>query len=320
MLFRCVSFLYTHINFIFFERKETLSPLSKFLNIPPMLQNENGGRAFFFAPLKEKMKDKHRGFGLRAGLTVEASVALPVFVILMMAVLHFGNVMNGAARYGSALCETGEKMAVAAYASEYGEKHKVLAVGLSAAYARSSVLEKAGSNSAVKNTNFLLSSFLEDNDMIHLVMTYQVKAPVGGITLPGIFFLQRASVRGWTGRKGSGGASEENGEGETKGQTVYVTEHGTVYHTDPHCTHIKLSIQLVDRDSLGARRNNGGEIYHSCEKCGKYAGNQVYITAEGNRYHSSLECSGLKRTVQQVSLEEAEHLRPCSKCGGGSAG
>lgn len=244
-------------------------------------------------------------------------MALPLFAICMIAVLHFGNVVNGAIRYGSALCETGEKMAVAAYASEYGEEHPVLAVGLSAAYARSSVLGKAGDNGTVKNANFLLSSFLKENDMIHLVMTYQVKAPVGGITLPGVFFLQRASVRGWTGRKGSEGISSNHGEdGEAEGRTVYVTEHGTVYHTDPHCTHIKLSIQSVSRDSLTERRNNGGEIYHSCEKCGKYAGDQVYITAEGNRYHSSLECSGLKRTVKEVSLEEAKKLRPCSKCGG----
>ena len=240
---------------------------------------------------------------------------LPVFVICMVALIHFGTVMGMAARYGNALCETGEKMAVSAYTSEYGEKNTILVSGLSAAYAGSSVLGKAGKSEAVKNTNFLLSSFLKDNDMIHLVMTFLVKTPVGGIKLPGVFFLQRASVRGWTGRKGSDGTSGEEG-GDDSAQTVFVTEHGTVYHTDIQCTHIKLSIRQVSRESLTGLRNTSGEIYHSCEKCGSKAGNSVYITEDGNRYHSSLECSGLKRTVNEVSLEEIENLRPCSKCGG----
>lgn len=302
MLFRCNSFLYKHVKNIVFKRKETLSPLKNNNIIPPKYTDENRRRAFFFAPL-------------RAGMTVEAAVALPVFFICMVAVLHFGNVMETAVRYGSALCETSEKMAISAYASEYGEKSPVLSVGLSAAYARSSVLGKAGDSGAVKNTSFLLSSFLKENDMIHLVMTYQVKAPVGGIRLPGILFIQRASVRGWTGRKGSEGTKEGTGTGENENQMVYVTEHGTVYHTDLQCTHIKLSIRQVEKDALTDLRNGSGEIYHSCEKCGNDAGSLVYITNEGNRYHSSLECSGLKRTVKEVSLEEAGQLRPCSKCG-----
>ena len=303
MLFRCVSFFYTHIKKSIIRRKETLSPQSKTAIIPPIPINETRGRAFFFAPLK-------------AGLTVEAAVVLPLFLICMTAVLQFGNVMGAAVQYGSALCETGEKMAVAAYASEYGDNHRILSAGLSAVYVRSSVLGKAKDSSAVKNVNFLLSSFLKENDMIHLVMTYQIRTPVGGITLPGTFFLQRASVRGWTGRKGSEGISEENGKEESGNRMVYVTEHGTVYHSDLHCTHIKLSIQRVEKASLSGRINKGGEIYHCCEICGKKSGNQVYITAEGNRYHSSLECSGLKRTINTVSLDDIKNLRPCSKCSG----
>lgn len=243
-------------------------------------------------------------------------MALPVFFLCMMTILNFGRVMETAVQYSSALCETGEKMAAAAYASEYGEKNTIISGGLSAVYARSSVLGKVKDRSAVKNENFLLSSFLKEEDMIHLVLTYQA-APVCGIKIPGTFFLQRASVRGWTGRSGSDGSGNSEGEEGTDEHTmVYVTEHGSVYHKDLQCTHIKLSIQKVEKEAVSGLRNHGGEKYHSCEKCGKDAGGAVYITAEGNRYHSSLECSGLKRTVKEVSLEELGEMRPCSKCGG----
>lgn len=242
---------------------------------------------------------------------------MPLFFLCMMAVMHFGTVMETAARFGSALSETGERMAILSYASEYGEKNTVLPGALSAVYARASVIGKAGNTSAVKNTNFLLSSFLKEGDMIHLIMTYQVKVPIGGIELPGVFFLQRASVKGWTGRKGSDGKGAEASDGGTfDGTTVYVAAHGTVYHTDLQCTHIKLSIQQVGSATVDDLRNNGGEKYHSCENCGSAAGSLVYITQEGNRYHSTLECSGLKRTIREVSVEELGDMRACSKCGG----
>lgn len=241
---------------------------------------------------------------------------LPIFFLCMIAVLQFGTVMETAVRFGSGLGETGEKMAILAYVSEYGGQNTVLSGGLSAAYARSSVLEKTGNTKAVKNVNFLLSSFLKEEDMIHLVLTYQVKSPVGGIRIPGIFFLQRASVRGWTGRKGSdGNSSDASGKGTNGDTKVYVTAHGTVYHTDLQCTHIKLSIQSVDFASVEDLRNNGGAKYHSCEYCGSKAGSQVYITREGNRYHSTLDCGGLKRTIKEVSLDELGDIRACSKCG-----
>lgn len=304
MFFGCGTFLYLYCYMSkLFRRKETLSPNHiKNRNIfPPKINICCKRRAFFFDPLS-------------ASMTVEASAALPIFFICMAALLQLGNVMSTAVRFGNALCETGEQMAVGAYASEYGEGNSILTTGLSAVYAGGSVMGKAGKTDGVKNVNFLLSSFLKEEDMIHLVMTYQIEAPVGGVKIPGIFFLQRGSVRGWTGRKGSGGGKKEDSE-EGRGEAVFVTEHGSVYHRDLECSHIKLSIQRVTKGSLENLRSSDGGKYYACEKCGKNAGNDVYITMDGDRYHSSLECSGLKRSVHEVSLEELGALKPCSRCG-----
>ncbi|MBD8948918.1 MAG: pilus assembly protein, partial [Blautia obeum] len=63
---------------------------------------------------------------------------------------------------------------------------------------------------------------------------------------------------------------------------------------------------------VGQLRNKSGEKYHACERCRAGSAGSVYITGEGNRYHGSLSCSGLKRTVEEV-LQKDCGLRPCSK-------
>lgn len=282
------------------RRKENLSPSKKKLSVQSI-------RAFLFAPLD-------------GTLTVEAAIVVPLFLFFMIAVLQYGAVMETAVKFGTAMSETGKEMAVAAYIEKYGGETdrvtEITAAALSAVYAKNKVMQRSGDTSAVRNANMVFSSFLKKEEMIDLVLTYQIKTPIASISLPGNFFLQRAKVRAWTGRVPSG-ESEADGEGKTDSELVYVTETGSVYHDDPDCTHLKLSIRPIDLDKVQNVRNSGGEIYHACEKCGASASGTVYITNEGNRYHSSLTCSGLKRTVHQVSREEAENLPPCSKCGKG---
>ena len=249
----------------------------------------------------------------RGSLTIEAAVALPVFLACMAFLLQVGNLYYGAARFSSAMAETGQEMAVAAYVTEYGEPDGFVEGALTIGYATLGTFQKAGQIDAVRNENLLLSSVSQNGD-IDLALTYQMKSPSGLVKAPWNFYVQHTLVRGWTGRNGSDGKKQDESGGEKK-QTVYVTDYGSVYHVDEHCTHIHLSITKVSAGSIPGRRNRYGKKYHACEKCGG-VGSEVYITTDGDRYHSSLECSGLKRTVHEVSLEEVSYLRPCSRCGG----
>lgn len=106
----------------------------------------------------------------------------------------------------------------------------------------------------------------------------------------------------------------EHGDDKTGADSqgvVYVAEHGSVYHTSLSCTHIcrRISGNSVDRILSGKK-------YQACDKC-IHEGERpsvLYVTPYGEKYHFSLSCSGLKRTVKAIPKEEAEGMRMCSRC------
>ena len=259
-------------------------------------------------------------FSLRRGsLTVEAALILPVFLFCMITMLQFVRVMESSVRLGSSLAETGKQMAVAAYLFENPDQAKgkgtSLAVSaLTAGAAHLQVRRRSGDLSSIQNDNLALSRFLGPEQEIDLVLTCQVKAPFRIIPVGHTLLIQRCWVRAWTGRPGSGGGAGRDEE-EHAGRTVFIAENASVYHDDPECTHLSLSIRPASRDQLTGLRNAYGGKYHACEKCGDHGEGLIYITNEGDCYHTSLGCSGLKRTVSEVSIDEVPHLHACSRCG-----
>ncbi|MBP5304415.1 MAG: pilus assembly protein [Lachnospiraceae bacterium] len=108
------------------------------------------------------------------------------------------------------------------------------------------------------------------------------------------------------------------GNGEDEERDVFLAENATVFHVDRECTHLRLSIKQVDFAAVPGLRNFDGGKYKPCEICVRNnISDAVYITNEGDRYHSVITCSGLKRTVRSVKESEAVGmgLGPCSRCG-----
>ncbi len=149
-------------------------------------------------------------------------------------------------------------------------------------------------------------------DIIQLSDTenYEPRGNVFGI--PTQRLLSRGYAHAWTGYKKGSGSGGGSGEEE---RMVYITETGTVYHLSRSCTHLDLKIYPIDSSELEGARNGGGGRYKRCELCGGGSGT-VYITAEGDRYHSSLSCSGLKRTIYEVPISQVGGRKACSRCGG----
>ena len=97
---------------------------------------------------------------------------------------------------------------------------------------------------------------------------------------------------------------------------VYVTEYGEVYHRSIDCEHLRLKVQSVSFDELSHLRNNDRKKYYACEYCGEnIGGGNVFITGYGEKYHSSINCLGLKRKIYTIPISEVGGRRPCSTCG-----
>lgn len=123
-----------------------------------------------------------------------------------------------------------------------------------------------------------------------------------------------SSVLPWTGRSEYSSLQEmQAGEG----RLYYVSDHRSVYHTSSSCSYLSLRILAVEADRIASEENNHGRGYDGCEKCvgAGAAGTVVYVTSEGEHFHNSAECSGLKRSVHLAEEEEIEGLSLCTRCG-----
>lgn len=250
----------------------------------------------------------------KGSITAETAAVLPLFLFFFLSVFVFFQILHVQGRVQASLTGTAKELAVLSYAAE--EEHEVLSstyvYGKLLKECPPAYLKQMGVLYGAAGMSIVKSRIREEMDLIDLRAEFQVRnlfpLPVrkqtGGYSA--------ACARAWT-----GAAEFGEGAGNTDGNVVYRAINGEVYHTDPGCSYLNPSISAVPGDQVGSRRNMDGEKYKRCELCPKGTGANVYITDTGNRYHTDLGCSGLKRTILAVPKEEVGNCRPCSRCGGG---
>lgn len=119
-------------------------------------------------------------------------------------------------------------------------------------------------------------------------------------------------VRKWTGYDVTTADSMEMAE-----EWVYVTPYGESYHESRDCRYLSLKIRSALIEEIESYRNKSGERYYLCGICKSGSLNGIcFYTEYGNRYHTSLYCSGLKRTVQTVKKSEIGNRHACAACCG----
>lgn len=157
----------------------------------------------------------------------------------------------------------------------------------------------------------LLPGEKDSEDILALMNMEKAESPFPVFALPDSRILAQCYVKAWTGYDVTHTSDREKEE-----EIVYVTEYGEVYHRSRSCTHLALSVEIADYKNIGSRRNAGGERYYPCEFCHpEEFSSVVFITRQGNRYHSGLSCSSLKRTIRAVRLWEIPGVPACQKCG-----
>lgn len=241
----------------------------------------------------------------KGSITAEAAMAVPVFFFAAVCLLYLMEIMAVQTAVRSGL----------QYAGKNAAQEASVTVMLSPSKVKSDVVRAIGADRLERSIVEGGSGGIDCKDSAispltgigELSVKYKIRIPVPMFHIALLSFEDRMRIKVWNGYEKAGVGKKDEG-------LVYVTETGLVYHKNYHCTHLDLSIRMVNSEDVKKIRNKNGGKYHACERCGGGAG-CIYITDTGDRYHSSLSCSGLKRTVYAIPLSEAAGKRACSKCG-----
>lgn len=289
---------------------------------------------------------------VRASFTVEAALVLPIFIYAIVAFVYFLQIFLLQEYLQNAITETGYFSAKYAYIYEYllnygdtkdksNDKDKsAIESGMDAIIARAidssfykiklqdyldlSVINESCIKEGYSGIHTYLSSYMEEEDAVDIIITYDIKLPLLFIPLDKVSMVQRVRMRGWSGHRVEAKDSSTDDstiDEDQQDEIVYITETGTVYHSTKECSHLKLSIHKTTFGQLESLRNESGGKYKECSLCGNSGlagGDCVYITDDGDRFHGNLGCSGLKRTIIEISISEVGSRRPCQRCGSGN--
>lgn len=253
-----------------------------------------------------RKKERASGPDLKASVTVEAALTVPVFLFAILCLVYLLEIRT-----------VKEKIVFAASdAAKTAAAEMSVSPILNPSEIKKNIVEAIGEDrlgrsivdGGASGLHCGKSYFSYFTDEVHVVVEYSVSPPLPGIIGRGADFREEVKARGWTGLRPPSGDPD-------KAEIVYITRDSHVYHENRDCTYLRLSIRYVPFEELKWRRNIYGGKYKSCEKCvhAQPLGG-VYITDSGGKYHSSLNCSGLKRTVYAVKKSEVGLRRGCFRC------
>ena len=238
----------------------------------------------------------------KGSIALEATLILPLFIFAMLAVYHIGQIAMAEATLYEAGAETAEYMAEYAYV---GEGNYLVPSFVFSDYIDNEDLVERYVDGGTSGVNFLGSGFLTEENDIVLKINYSIVLELP--FLPRLCKNKTVTIRQ---RAYVGFKSDDTDEDiEDDATTVYVAENESVYHVDSNCSHLNISVFTREKNQA---QTDG---YSSCEICGSRCGDLVYVTEDGEKYHSTKSCSGLKRTIYQISIEDVGNLSCCSRCG-----
>ena len=254
-----------------------------------------------------RKRERASAFTSKGSITLEAALVVPIFFFAMLCLVYLLEVMSIQTTMRNAIYSVGKEIAQEAYSSPmistYGiQQHIIKNIG-------AEKLDKSIVSGGSKGINCNNSMSNWNTAVIDLSVQYQLEIPILMFQIPVISREETLRVKGWT---GYAAGAEDLGQDAV----VYVTDYGLVYHKSMNCTYLELSLQAVRASEIESLRSESGAKYYPCEFCGEgpITAGRVYITDYGNRFHTSLDCSKVKRNIYAVPLDEVYGLGGCSKC------
>lgn len=271
---------------------------------------------FIMNYINKKIRKSNKNSALPASLTIEAALALPIFMLFTMAVVYLLVIISLQTDIQLAMEEAARSLGKQAYLTGETDTDYAISTTLIKSTIFTDELKEEVRNSNIRagisGVSAQRSDYDEETGILDIVLTYTYEIPYLPESINRLRFIQRIRSRAWIGEEISGTEGESS-----EGRIVYITPSGTVYHTTTSCPYLDLSVSSIDFSSVSSARNRSGSKYTACTTCCKNSSyTTVYITDYGTNYHSTLSCTKLKRTVLAVDISEVDGRKACSKCGG----
>lgn len=239
----------------------------------------------------------------KGSMTVEMAVSFPIFLFVMFTMLLFSQMVLVDQEIYRGVVECARQLSE----ENYPTQTIIFAKHIWSKKVDQDMINQSFVEDGVSGISLFGSYYDEQSGHIILKVRYTMKIPIPlfyNFTYNGNYEYHQKAFRGYR--------SDLEGQEE---EYVYVTETQSVYHNKRGCSYLSLKIQQVYQVEQYLL---GETSYLPCELCMKQSKDKpsiLYTTSEGNKYHSTLQCSGLKRTVKRVKRLEVGGLCACSRCG-----
>ena len=254
-------------------------------------------------------------FRINAGLTLEASLVMPLFLAAFVALIFFLQIIQQNLHIQKALYNQVQKIAGYSYYINEADISEDVSKYLEAAYIKSAVVKEVGQkyldNSYIKNGSkgiYLNITGKPEDGILDVALEYKMQVPFDLFNIGGLNMVSRARCHLWIG-------SDKNALVDDT-EYVYMTPSGSVYHLYKDCTYIKSDILSCIGAEIYDERNASGAKYYKCQVCKPLLGmGKVYYTKYGTRFHYSDKCVNLHSDVFAVEKSKVkDKYRMCTKC------
>lgn len=252
--------------------------------------------------------------------TVEATFVIPIFIFSMMIISMLSRMMCTKAVVYEALVEASVHLAEYEYLYDMADRHTDIELneGVSGTIVNAAALKRKLTDyiddkelveqnitGGINGIVVVKANYNSSDNHIYIEIVYQLRL---NTFLFGDFnwnIRERIRQRAYLGCEAS------NSDDECEEEYVYIAENESVYHTSRNCYHIELTIVPVSRYVLEEKYS----WLRPCDICSKNnSSSLLYITKDGEAYHCSKTCRGLKRTIYRVNRKDCLNLEKCKDC------
>lgn len=274
---------------------------------------------------------------LRGIITVEASIILPVYILIISSIIYLFNILYIQNTFQERMSEISREISsnyyivqsIASlnskdrlnfyqYNSQADNSSSTIVYNLSSSLVTASYISNlfnsndiqalTNSSNIVNKANGLSFSgtYIDTatNDLI-IHLSYKIKLPFlpGSLSLP---IKQFCRLHLFYGKN----ITQNKGDTTTY---VYCSESGNIYHTNKYCSYLTKYTSVVPVSNIPSL----GII--ACYRCNypTYSANAkyVYITSDGERYHYSLDCPTFTCHIYKIDYTQlASYYRLCTRC------